>query len=307
MKKERVRRNMDYDNSGECPVNKEGLSGRKKSEELPPVSSAGKSEILDFLAELDSHLEEGLEWMELWGNANVNNGVDEDSDPENKGCSPGTDESGDADKTVEGEISAATDGSGEDDDSGQQDNADLRVAAEGEVKTDSVESELNDPEEVSIEKDAETGNLQVEEVRGSTDVREPEDSNSTDAIPELLINYRKRMLTSLQAVEGFRRGFEPHPEDWTEMTGQLLRGISSIARGELSIDFLKILLNGITHDRDVMVARTEGELAGRNALIEEKLVKNTVDDGLPALKSGSGAVISKPRPTSIFDLADLAR
>lgn len=62
-------------------------------------------------------------------------------------------------------------------------------------------------------------------------------------------------------------------------------------------------LKVVRHDADIENARSEGELAGRNAKIEEKLRTQQGGDGLPAMGGSSAAPVTKKK--GFFD--DLPR
>lgn len=84
----------------------------------------------------------------------------------------------------------------------------------------------------------------------------------------------------------------------------LLRMAISLLTGEVPEDKFIPLMDATLAREAITAARAEGEIAGRNAVIEEQLV--TPPAGAPDL---SGTPIARGRrpAASIFDLADLAR
>lgn len=81
---------------------------------------------------------------------------------------------------------------------------------------------------------------------------------------------------------------------------------TELESGLISDDTRRLLTNALNYDSDMIRARTEGELAGRNAAVEEHLMNHDDSDGVPHPGCGQGASTAV-RPFSIFDLARDAR
>ena len=81
---------------------------------------------------------------------------------------------------------------------------------------------------------------------------------------------------------------------------------TELESGLISDDTRRLLTNALNYDADMIRARTEGELAGRNAAVEEHLMNHDDSDGVPHPGCGQGASTTV-RPFSIFDLARDAR
>lgn len=81
---------------------------------------------------------------------------------------------------------------------------------------------------------------------------------------------------------------------------------TELESGLISDDTRRLLTNALNYDSDMIRARTEGELAGRNAAVEEHLMNHADSDGVPHPGCGQGASTTV-RPFSIFDLARDAR
>lgn len=73
--------------------------------------------------------------------------------------------------------------------------------------------------------------------------------------------------------------------------------------GKYSRETVEMALKAIGHDAAVENARSEGEIAGRNAKIEETLRTPQTGDGLPAM-GGSSQSPAKRVNRSIFDVAN---
>ena len=77
--------------------------------------------------------------------------------------------------------------------------------------------------------------------------------------------------------------------------------------GKYTPETIEMALKAINHDAEVANARTEGEVAGRNAKIDEKLRKPQSGDGVPVMAgSNNGTAEKTKRPLSIFDYAEAA-
>lgn len=87
------------------------------------------------------------------------------------------------------------------------------------------------------------------------------------------------------------------------MAAKLLRLASAILSGEIPEEDLLPLMDAANAREAIENARREGEVAGRNALIEERL--KPADPGIPNLCGAAPA--GKGRPASIFDIAAGAR
>lgn len=87
------------------------------------------------------------------------------------------------------------------------------------------------------------------------------------------------------------------------MAAKLLRLASAILSGEIPEEDLLPLMDAANAREAIENARREGEVAGRNALIEERL--KPADPGIPNLCGA--APVGKGRAASIFDIAAEAR
>lgn len=97
-----------------------------------------------------------------------------------------------------------------------------------------------------------------------------------------------------------------HHEHHDPLLPFLTQLANELESGLISDDTRRLLTNALNYDADMIRARTEGELAGRNAAVEEHLMSHDDSDGVPHPGCGQGASTTV-RPFSIFDLARDAR
>lgn len=116
----------------------------------------------------------------------------------------------------------------------------------------------------------------------------------------------KRLAMSLERIDGFRDGGDYKEEDIDAALGLLLDIAAEGSLGAVAPENLELLLKGARYDGDLDKARMQGEVAGRNAVIEERLQQPPRGDGVPRL-GGSSASADSRRPDTIFDLASFAR
>ncbi|MDE7441691.1 MAG: hypothetical protein K2M69_05975 [Muribaculaceae bacterium] len=74
--------------------------------------------------------------------------------------------------------------------------------------------------------------------------------------------------------------------------------------GKLTPETITLIANALNHDTDVANAQEEGEVAGRNAKIVEKMRNSKKGDGIRNLNGRNGTPGQRDeRPQSVFDLA----
>lgn len=76
--------------------------------------------------------------------------------------------------------------------------------------------------------------------------------------------------------------------------------------GKVTPKTFEMALKALKHDADVDNARSEGEIAGRNAKIEEGLRKRQAGDGIPA-SGGAAATPERKKKRDFFDIANAAK
>lgn len=170
-----------------------------------------------------------------------------------------------------------------------------------------VDSEVQD----NCEEIEDSGNRENCEEEGNPG--ECDDSGSSDECDEtprttpLPAEFSDHLGDSLKALEGYRLGRKPLAEEWNEAFSLLFAIVGDAARGVITPATAETLLRAASFSRETTAARLEGEIAGRNARIEEQLRSQPAGDGLPSLQGSRGAVKSSRRTESIFDLAGQAR
>lgn len=124
---------------------------------------------------------------------------------------------------------------------------------------------------------------------------------------ELKAEFDKNIGPSMDLMEKIQkeRGIS---DETMDAAGDLIMRIANEAMvGKLTEETINMALQAVTHDADVTNARSEGEVAGRNANIEAKLRKPNKGDGTPNLAGSNNAPTRKTSSRSMFDLADEAR
>ena len=112
-----------------------------------------------------------------------------------------------------------------------------------------------------------------------------------------------RVYDSLNRVDGFVEGRGEAVADVDAVLGRMLTMAASLERGCVMPEDLMALMRGQNYERDIMEARTQVEIDGRNArIIEEFRTTSGAEESVPAL-GGASPVRDTPLGNSIFDLA----
>lgn len=108
-------------------------------------------------------------------------------------------------------------------------------------------------------------------------------------------SYNKNLDESLSALEEFarQRGLSDDVID-NAMTA-LMTICKDALLGKFTTDTVDMIIKAQNYDADVEQAAVEGEVAGRNAKIEEKLRKSAKGDGTPQLDGKNGSVHSRTK------------
>jgi len=78
--------------------------------------------------------------------------------------------------------------------------------------------------------------------------------------------------------------------------------------GKFTPETMDMAMKALNHDSEVAAARREGEVAGKNAKIDETLRKPKTGDGLPAMGgTNNGPSINNKKKPSFFDYVEAAR
>ena len=117
--------------------------------------------------------------------------------------------------------------------------------------------------------------------------------------------YEKNMDNTLDTIRQFQAERGMSDEQIDQVVDFLLGVVRDGVMGKFSTETLNMACKALNYDADVAAAGEEGEVAGRNAKITEKLRKSNKGDGTAPLggKNGQGHSSSPQKNQSIFDLA----
>lgn len=117
--------------------------------------------------------------------------------------------------------------------------------------------------------------------------------------------YEKNMDNTLETLRQFQSERGMTDEQIDQVVEFLLGVVRDGVMGKFSNETLDMACKALNYDADVAAAGEEGEVAGRNAKITEKLRKSNKGDGTAPLggKNGQGHSSSPQKNQSIFDLA----
>lgn len=121
---------------------------------------------------------------------------------------------------------------------------------------------------------------------------------------ELDEEYEKNMGTTLETLRQFQSERGMSNEQIDKLFELLLGIVRDGVMGKFSTETLDMASKALNYDADVATAGEEGEIAGRNAKIVEKLRKSKKGDGTAPIggKNGQGAAPTR-KEQSMFDLA----
>lgn len=146
-----------------------------------------------------------------------------------------------------------------------------------------------------------------------------DDPATAEAIAKAEAEYVQRVAENKRLEEEYERNWEETrkmladyraahgmSEEQVEEILAVLRGIVRDGfNGKISADTLEMVVKALGHDADVAAAQREGEVAGRNAKIEERLRRGRGGDGLAPL-GGSPGQAAGGRGKGMFALAQEA-
>lgn len=117
--------------------------------------------------------------------------------------------------------------------------------------------------------------------------------------------YEQNMEVTLETMRQFQSERGLSDEQMDAVADHLLGIVHDGVMGKFSPETLDMACKALNYDADVAAAGEEGEIAGRNAKITEKLRKSNKGDGTAPLggKNGQGGAAPERKPQSIFDLA----
>ena len=107
--------------------------------------------------------------------------------------------------------------------------------------------------------------------------------------------YEKNLPASIQAIEAWASEKGVSDEDIDDAVTALSKLCGDFILGKITTDSIEMMLKAKNYDADVEQAQVEGEVAGRNAKIEEKLRKGKKGDGTVVLDGKNGKTNNQPR------------
>lgn len=161
-------------------------------------------------------------------------------------------------------------------------------------KEDDAE-ERQTPQEMQEVQEAQEA-VEVEEISPAAEEENPEDAGTETSEAEGL---KLPAASEIAATLG-------HPELEAGLQETLAGLQAEIAAGRITDETVRLIALGLDYERAVKEADAGGEIRGRNAAIEERLLTRNDSDGIPHPGGGHGAGATT-HAFSIFDLARSAR
>lgn len=110
---------------------------------------------------------------------------------------------------------------------------------------------------------------------------------------EAAANFQK----SIETLNAFQEEHNLTDEEAIAVFDKVHKIGADMIRGIYEADSFLLALNAINHDKDVNVARAEGELAGKNAKIKEKMRSGAeLERELPPSLGGQGSGVPERKP-----------
>ena len=152
---------------------------------------------------------------------------------------------------------------------------------------DGVSDLLNNPEKQ--EEYAEANRKYVERIAKEKSLGEEYEANFAESM---------KLLEQMQTERGLS------DEQIDGAMDFIMKMVNEAIMGKFTPETIDMALKAINHDAEVEAARAEGEVAGKNAKIDETLRKPKAGDGLPAMGgTNNGPTRRKQGGTSLFDMA----
>ena len=112
---------------------------------------------------------------------------------------------------------------------------------------------------------------------------------------EAAANFQK----SIETLNAFQEEHNLTDEEAIAVFDKVHKIGADMIRGIYEADSFLLALNAINHDKDVNVARAEGELAGKNAKIKEKMRSGAeLERELPPSLGGQGSAVPERKPVN---------
>lgn len=145
-----------------------------------------------------------------------------------------------------------------------------------------------------------------------------DDPGMQDKIEEANKEYLERVAKSRELDEEYERNMETtlnktlpeymqqnglSEEDIDAICAAWIQIIRDGIMGILKPETITLIAKALNHDTDVANAKEEGEVAGKNTKIVEKMRNSRKGDGINSLNGRNGTPGQSNRPKSVFDLA----
>lgn len=124
---------------------------------------------------------------------------------------------------------------------------------------------------------------------------------------ELETQYDANLDETKENLRQFQESHGLTDDQVDEVFGVLAGIVGDGIVGKFSVESMELAMKAINYDTAVKDARDEGEVAGKNARIDEKLRSRKKGDGVTALNGKNSTAGQRKRAMSIFDYADAAR
>lgn len=120
-------------------------------------------------------------------------------------------------------------------------------------------------------------------------------SQNKAAEEEAEANFRQ----SIEALNAFQQEHNLTDEEAIAVFDKVHKIGTDMVRGIYDPESFLMAYNAMNHDKDVDVARAEGELAGKNAKIKEKMrAGSDLERNLPPALNGQGASVAERKPAN---------
>lgn len=112
---------------------------------------------------------------------------------------------------------------------------------------------------------------------------------------ELEDTYKSNIQNTIAYLDGLVSEGKMSDKDVDDAMAFLVKIVDDGILGKFEPATIEMACKAINHDKDVAMAQRSGEVAGRNAKIEEKLKKRKSGDGLPAMDGKNNTYSDTPK------------
>lgn len=116
---------------------------------------------------------------------------------------------------------------------------------------------------------------------------------------ELEQEYNDNLDKTKENLRQFQESYNLSDDEVDNVFSVLADIVGNGLLGLFSVQSMELAMNAINHDTDVEDARDEGEVAGKNAKINEKLRSRKKGDGVSALNGKNGVSGAEPKTPNL--------